>query len=85
MSWPDQAVSTVVDYVADLPDDSSDFGGLYGFHNIFEHSGFLGASSRYFVVSSEFKGRERIYVVDLDSKEVRGAYLPSDEGRLGHY
>jgi hypothetical protein len=85
INWPSQDVTTILDIVPDQPDDSADFGGLYGFHNIFEHSGFLHNSSKYFVLSSEFKGRERIYLVDLHTKEVRTIILPCDVGRTGHY
>ncbi len=37
------------------------------------------------MVSSEFKGRERIFAVDLDAKLVRSICLPCDVCRTGHY
>jgi len=85
IDWQKKDISTILDIVPDIPDDAADFGGLYGFHNIFELSGFLHDSSRYFVISSEFKGRERIYLVDIDTKELNAIILPCDLERTGNY
>ncbi len=58
LSWPlDESPSkTIVDYVNDLPNDTDEFCGLYGYHMSYVHSGFLHTSNRFFVVPSDFKG-----------------------------
>jgi hypothetical protein len=47
---------------------NEDFAGLYGYNDTFFHAGFL--NERFFVFSSDYKGQERIFVLDTTSKEL---------------
>jgi hypothetical protein len=67
----------VIDRVSDYPKESDEFAGLYGYQMTYSQSGFLHDSDRFFVISSEIKGQERIYIVDLASGELRHLNLDS--------
>jgi hypothetical protein len=49
--------------------NGDEFAGLYGYQMTFVHAGFL--SERYVLFTSEFKGMERIYVLDVQTKQIR--------------
>jgi len=59
----------VIDLVPKIVSD--EFAGLYGDQATFSKSGFVGDSSRYLITSSEFKSEERIFLVDMVSREIK--------------
>jgi hypothetical protein len=69
MQWPlksegPQMVDCVIEKVPKILDD--EFAGLYGYQGTFVFTGFL--NNRFYLASSEYKGMERIYIVDTDTK-----------------
>jgi len=83
-SWPlDGSPSkTIVDCV-DLPSDVAEFGGLYGYHASYVHSGYLKGSNRYLIVPSDFKGQERIFLIDTLTGKVRHLSLDHVNAKKG--
>jgi|JI10StandDraft_1071094.scaffolds.fasta_scaffold209339_2 hypothetical protein len=45
-----------------------EFAGLYGYNFSYLSTGFLASSDRYFLISSEYKCQERVYLVDTKTK-----------------
>jgi len=52
-----------------MPDD--EFCGLFGYNQSYTHFGFIGDSNRYAALISNLKGQDRIYIVDLDQKQIK--------------
>eukprot|EP00347_Sterkiella_histriomuscorum_P007160 403350033 len=82
--WPiqvDNEQSTlVIDKHQAYPKEGQDFVGLFGYNQSYIHSGFLGESNRYALFESTFKGQERLYVTDIDTKEVRWLNFLNKQG-----
>jgi hypothetical protein len=52
----------------EYPADDSEYCGLFGYNVTYTASRFLGDSAKFFVLQSEFKGQDRQYVVDVETK-----------------
>lgn len=48
-----------------------DFAGVYGYNFSYLPTGFIAYSDRYYLLTSEFKCQDRVYLVDIKTKEVR--------------
>jgi len=91
MTWPlaaeDAKSETVIDTQGEYPADDAEFAGLYGYNLTYTHAGFLNDSNRYYLISSEMKGQERIYIADVESKQVKMLRLADSDktSRVGNY
>lgn len=68
--WPDlmKPVRTAIDLFKGYPGEEDTFAGIFGYNMTFTQNTFLTGSSRYFLLTTEFKGQDRIYIVDLESE-----------------
>ena len=74
MSWPlaesDSATvsETLIERVSDYPHDNQEFAGLYGYNDTFTFAQFLNDSNKFFIIESEVKASNRVYVIDTTTK-----------------
>lgn len=75
LSWPitseSQSSNLVIDKVKAYPKKEDDFAGIFGYNQSLISMNFLGTSNRFAVFESPFKGQHRVYLVDLETREVR--------------
>ena len=90
IKWPQEqgeSISeTIIDRYAEYPGDDAEFSGLYGF--FFFTNRFIDESKRFFLVESTVKGTDRIFIVDVETKEVKMLRSIGDTGadlRRGNY
>jgi hypothetical protein len=85
MAWPldGQPPRTIIDRMPDYPSDDQEFAGLFGYQMTYTHCGFLDTSSKFFVITSETKGHERIFIVDLESGEIKQLHLDEHNNKKG--
>lgn len=62
---------------------SEDFAGIYGYNDTFFHSGFL--NEKFFVFSSDYKGQERIYLLDTTSGDLSVLQIKAQPKSVGNY
>lgn len=95
MQWPlteQHQSKTILDCVPEIHDSDQieQFGGLWGYQHTYNKSGFLN-DSNFYVISSEIKGQERIYIVDMATSKLRSlvhaneTYENGCGPRIGHY
>lgn len=66
---PESKPLTVLDYVQEYPEDTKIYSGLYGYNLTYTPCKFLGDSNRFYVIMSEFKSQNRLYIADLENPE----------------
>ena len=74
ISWPlvNSSEPPVADMILDQVqtiEENNEYGGLYGYQFTFAHAGYL--NERFFLMISEFKGADRIYICDMIDKKVK--------------
>lgn len=81
--WPldNKPAQVLVDLVPEIQNE--DFAGIYGYNDTFFHAGFL--NKKFFVFTSGYKGQDRIYIVDTETKEMSYLRLKDQEKTLGEY
>mgnify|MGYP006115151607 CR=1 FL=1 len=70
LDWPVTQESkpvTVLDYVNEYPEDTATYSGLYGYNMTYTPCKFLGDSNRFYLIMSEFKSQNRLYIADLEN------------------
>lgn len=84
-AWPiknvDEPAEILVDLVPEIKDE--DFAGIYGYNDSFFHAGFL--DQRLFVFTSAYKGQDRIYILDTETKELALLMLKNQSKTVGDY
>jgi hypothetical protein len=74
LKWPptgEEGSTLVIDKHPSYPTDDQDFAGIYGYNQTFCSMQFLGTQSRYAVFESPIRAQNRIYIVDIETKQVK--------------
>ena len=56
-----------IDYHKEYPKDDEEFCGLYGYNMTYTNCNFIGKSNKFYLVTSEFKGQDRVYIANLEN------------------
>lgn len=85
LDWETRAVEVAVPIFDEVNEDMQ-FAGLYGYNMSFINCGFVGESDRFYLITSEFKSQERLYLVDVVQKQVKFIdFLQLSDKREGNY
>ena len=77
LSWPPtnpvSPSTLVIDRVPSYPENplETQFAGIYGHNSELMSANFIGDTNRFVAFDSPFKGQQRTFVVDLETKELR--------------
>jgi hypothetical protein len=68
VDWPlskESKSNIILDVQKEIPQESDEFGGLYGYQNTYTNCGFLGDSNRFYVIQSQMLGDNKVFMLDI--------------------